>query len=176
MIGEGEPLDAAASGPTKLKQAKEAVQAAAETVKETTQSVADAIDAGRCPGAPLDRLARGTREARLLNHKLVGSVHGPAGTFRDQSQTHPARPGGVTGGAAQRGWGRPGLPEPGRAGRDPRGVGDRGEARRRPGGRPDRVLPAAGSVRIEEEGGLTRRILVFRPFKIGLQGPHAKNR
>ena len=65
MIGEGEPLDTAASGPTKLRQAKEAVQAAAETVKETTQSVADAIDAGRRPGAPLDRLARWTREAPL---------------------------------------------------------------------------------------------------------------
>jgi hypothetical protein len=29
MIGEGEPLDTAANGPTKLDQAKEAVQAAA---------------------------------------------------------------------------------------------------------------------------------------------------
>ena len=36
MIGEGEPLDTAADGPTRLNQAKEAVQAAAETVRQTT--------------------------------------------------------------------------------------------------------------------------------------------
>jgi ElaB/YqjD/DUF883 family membrane-anchored ribosome-binding protein len=65
MIGEGEPLNTAANGSTKLKQAKEAVQAAAETVRETTQSVADAIEAGRQPGAPLDRVAQWTREAPL---------------------------------------------------------------------------------------------------------------
>lgn len=65
MIGEGEPLDTAANGSTKLDQAKEAVQAAAESVRETTQSIADAIEAGRRPGAPLDRLARWTRDAPL---------------------------------------------------------------------------------------------------------------
>ena len=65
MIGEGEPLNTATDGPTKLTRAKEAIQAAAETVKETTQSVAEAIDAGRRPGAPLDRLARWTRQAPL---------------------------------------------------------------------------------------------------------------
>ena len=59
MIGEG--IDS----PNKVDQAKEAVQAATETVKETTQSVADAIEAGRQPGAPLDRLARWTQEAPL---------------------------------------------------------------------------------------------------------------
>jgi len=48
-----------------IDQAKEAVQAATETVRETTQSVANAIDAGRKPGAPLDRLARWAREAPL---------------------------------------------------------------------------------------------------------------
>lgn len=48
MIGEGEPLDdTAASGPAKLEQATEAVQAAAATVRKTTHSVADAIEAGR---------------------------------------------------------------------------------------------------------------------------------
>ena len=47
MIGEGEPLQDI-EGPSKLEQAKEAVQAAAQTVKETTQSVADAIE-GRAP-------------------------------------------------------------------------------------------------------------------------------
>jgi hypothetical protein len=56
MIGEGEPLQNS-DGPSKLDQAKEAVQAATRTVKETTQSVAGAIEAGRQPGAPLNRLA-----------------------------------------------------------------------------------------------------------------------
>jgi hypothetical protein len=64
MIGEREPLQDI-DGPGKLDRAKEAVQAAAQTVKETSQSVADAIEAGRQPGAPLDRLARWAREAPL---------------------------------------------------------------------------------------------------------------
>ena len=64
MVGEGEPLQNT-EGPSKLDQAKEAVQAVTETVKETTQSVADGIEAGRQPGAPLDRLARWAREAPL---------------------------------------------------------------------------------------------------------------
>jgi len=59
MIGES--ID----GAGKLDQAREAVQAATRTVKETTQSVADAVEAGRRPGAPLDRLARWAREAPL---------------------------------------------------------------------------------------------------------------
>jgi ElaB/YqjD/DUF883 family membrane-anchored ribosome-binding protein len=57
----GEDIDA----PNKLDQAKEAVRGATQTVKETTQSVADAIEKSRQPGAPLDRLARWTREAPL---------------------------------------------------------------------------------------------------------------
>lgn len=64
MIGEGEPLQNS-DGTSKLERAKEAVQSAAETVKATTQSVADAIDAGRQPGAPLDRLAEWARGAPL---------------------------------------------------------------------------------------------------------------
>jgi hypothetical protein len=64
MIGEGEPLQDI-EGPNRLDQAKEAVQAAAQTVMETTRSVADAIEAGRQPGAPLDRLAHWTRAAPL---------------------------------------------------------------------------------------------------------------
>jgi len=59
MIGEG------IEGPNKLDQARDAVQAAAQTVKETTQSVADAVEAGRQRGAPLDRLARWAQEAPL---------------------------------------------------------------------------------------------------------------
>jgi hypothetical protein len=64
MIGEGEPLNDI-DGPSRLDRAKEAVQAAGETVKATTQTLAKAIDEGRRPGAPLDRLARWTREAPL---------------------------------------------------------------------------------------------------------------
>jgi ElaB/YqjD/DUF883 family membrane-anchored ribosome-binding protein len=58
-------IDEGIDGPDKLEQAKEAVQAATQTVKETTQSVADAIEAGRQPGSPLDRLARWAQEAPL---------------------------------------------------------------------------------------------------------------
>jgi hypothetical protein len=67
MIGEGEPLQT--DGPSKLEQAKEAVQTATEDVKTTSRAVRDVIDAGRRPGAPLDRLAEWTREAPL--HALV---------------------------------------------------------------------------------------------------------
>jgi ElaB/YqjD/DUF883 family membrane-anchored ribosome-binding protein len=63
MIGEGEPLNIA--DPSKLDQAKEAVQAAAQTVRDTTQSVADAIERGRRPGASLDQIAHWAREAPL---------------------------------------------------------------------------------------------------------------
>jgi hypothetical protein len=61
MIGEGVPQD----GSSKLDQARDAVEAATQTSKETTRSVADAIETGRQPGAPLDRLARWAREAPL---------------------------------------------------------------------------------------------------------------
>jgi hypothetical protein len=59
MIGED------TDGPNKLDQTKEAVQAATQTVKETTQSVADAIEAGRYPSGPLERLAGWAQEAPL---------------------------------------------------------------------------------------------------------------
>jgi len=64
VIGEGEPLQDT-GGQGKLDRAKEAVQTAAQTVRETTQSVADAVERGRRPGAPLDRLAHWAREAPL---------------------------------------------------------------------------------------------------------------
>jgi hypothetical protein len=64
MIGEGQPLRDF-DGASRMQQAKEAVQAAADTVKVTTQTVADAIEAGRQPGAPLDRLAEWARAAPL---------------------------------------------------------------------------------------------------------------
>jgi ElaB/YqjD/DUF883 family membrane-anchored ribosome-binding protein len=52
-------------GSNKLDQAKDAVQAATQTVKETTQSVSNAIEAGRQSGAPLNRLAGWAQEAPL---------------------------------------------------------------------------------------------------------------
>ena len=62
MIGEGEPLQHT-DGPGKMDLAKEAVQMAARTVKETTQS--DAIERDRRPDAPLDQLAHWVRRAPL---------------------------------------------------------------------------------------------------------------
>ena len=59
MTGEG--ID----GTNKLDQAKEAVEAATQTVKATTRSVAGAIEGGQRPGSPLDRLARWAQEAPL---------------------------------------------------------------------------------------------------------------
>jgi hypothetical protein len=64
MIGEGEPLQNF-DGPSNFDQTKEAVQTAAQTVKATTQTVADAIDAARQPGAPLDWVAEWARAAPL---------------------------------------------------------------------------------------------------------------
>jgi hypothetical protein len=64
MIGEGEPLlDTAVQG--KVDRAKETVQTAAQTVRETTQSLAESLERDRGPGAPLDRLAHWAREAPL---------------------------------------------------------------------------------------------------------------
>ena len=68
MTGEG--ID----GTNKLDQAKEAVEAATQTVKATTRSVAGAIEGGQRPGSPLDRLARWAQEAPL--HAGHGSVLG----------------------------------------------------------------------------------------------------
>jgi ElaB/YqjD/DUF883 family membrane-anchored ribosome-binding protein len=64
MIGEGEPLRDT-NGASKLDQAKEAVQSVSDTVRVTTQTIGNAIEAGRQPGAPLDRLAEWAREAPL---------------------------------------------------------------------------------------------------------------
>ena len=64
MTGEHEPLQDT-DGPGKLDQATAAVQAATQTVRETTRSVAGAIEASRKPEAPLDRLARWARETPL---------------------------------------------------------------------------------------------------------------
>jgi ElaB/YqjD/DUF883 family membrane-anchored ribosome-binding protein len=64
MIGEGEPLRDS-NGASKLDQAKEAVQSVSDTVRVTTRTIGDAIEAGRQPGAPLDRLAEWAREAPL---------------------------------------------------------------------------------------------------------------
>jgi hypothetical protein len=61
MIGEGEPENATAAA--KLDRVKEAAYSACETVKATTKSVANVIDAGSKPGPPLDQLAERTRAA-----------------------------------------------------------------------------------------------------------------
>src|SRR3984957_19765517 len=82
-------------------------------------------------------------------------VHGPMPAFRDEPPAHPPRAEDLSGGAGPRRRGRPGLPEPGRAGRDPRGPGDHRQARRCPGSGPVRVLPATKPVREPEEGRLS---------------------
>jgi ElaB/YqjD/DUF883 family membrane-anchored ribosome-binding protein len=61
MTGERESLQDL-EGASKLDQAKEAVHAATNTVKATSQTIADAIDAGR---NPLDCMAHWAREAPL---------------------------------------------------------------------------------------------------------------
>lgn len=58
---DGEILD----GPGKFGDAKEAFEMAMETARATIETVGDAIETGRQPGAPLDRLAAWTRAAPL---------------------------------------------------------------------------------------------------------------
>jgi hypothetical protein len=62
MIGEGEPIQDSSST---LEAAKDAVKSVADTVQATTRTVADAIEAGRQPGALLDRLAAWTQASPL---------------------------------------------------------------------------------------------------------------
>ena len=54
-----------ADAQTVLSKATQAVREASETVQTTTRSIADAVEAARAPGRPLDRLARLTREVPL---------------------------------------------------------------------------------------------------------------
>jgi hypothetical protein len=68
MVSENETLDGS-DGPSRLEQAREAIETVAETVQTTTRTVADAIEAGRRPGAPLYRLAEWTRAAPM--HSLA---------------------------------------------------------------------------------------------------------
>jgi len=56
-------------GPSRLQQATAAVETVAETVQSTTKTVVEAIEAGRRPGAPLDRIAAWTRSAPI--HSLA---------------------------------------------------------------------------------------------------------
>jgi hypothetical protein len=63
MTGEDEASGADAR--TMLDGATEAVQKATEAVQTTSRSVAEAVETGRRPGGPLDRLASLTREAPL---------------------------------------------------------------------------------------------------------------
>jgi hypothetical protein len=48
-----------------LSRTSDRVREASEAVQSTTQSIVDAVVAGRPPAAPLDQLARLTREAPL---------------------------------------------------------------------------------------------------------------
>ena len=68
MASEGE-AHYGSDGPSKLEQAKEAIETVADTAQTTPRTVADAIEAGRQPGAPLDRLAQWTRAAPM--HSLA---------------------------------------------------------------------------------------------------------
>jgi hypothetical protein len=64
---------------SKLEMAKDAVSSVSDTVQSTTRKVADAIEAGRQPGAPLDQLAEWTRDAPLhsvLVAFLIGWIAG----------------------------------------------------------------------------------------------------
>jgi hypothetical protein len=61
MSRDGEPNGTSST----LDRAKDAVSVVSDKVQATTRTVADAIEAGRQPGAPLDQLAEWTREAPL---------------------------------------------------------------------------------------------------------------
>jgi hypothetical protein len=52
---------------TTLDRATDAVRAAAETVKSTTESIAAAIEDGRQPRGALDRVSRVARDAPLCS-------------------------------------------------------------------------------------------------------------
>jgi hypothetical protein len=65
-------------GSSILSKTTEAVRDAAEAVQATTHSIADAVEAGRRPGAPLDQLARLTRRAL----SIVGNRLSSGGTLR----------------------------------------------------------------------------------------------
>ena len=64
MTGEVE-TSGDANASTRLGEATEAVRTATEAVETTSQRIADAIEAGRQPGRPLDRLANLTRETPI---------------------------------------------------------------------------------------------------------------
>ncbi len=64
MTGEVE-TSGDANASTRLGEATEAVRTATEVVETTSQRIADAIEAGRQPGGPLDHLANLTRETPL---------------------------------------------------------------------------------------------------------------
>jgi hypothetical protein len=57
-----------------LSKTADVVRDASEAVQTTTQSIADAVAAGRRPGAALDRLARLTREAPLQSLAIAFMV------------------------------------------------------------------------------------------------------
>ena len=72
MVNESEA--SSADVQSVLSKTTHAVREAAEAVQTTTQSIADAVEAGRRPGAPLDRLARLTREAPLQSLAIASMI------------------------------------------------------------------------------------------------------
>jgi hypothetical protein len=105
MTGEGEET-AGANASTKLGEATEAVRTATEAVETTSQRIADAIEVGRQPGRPLDRLANLTRETPIQSLAiafLLGFIivrrrsYFPAGEPRSSSAVDAAGLGGIAG-------------------------------------------------------------------------------
>jgi hypothetical protein len=78
LVSRGNPMVGEDDRST-LDVAKEAVGSVTDTVQSASRKVAEAIEAGRQPGAPLDALAKWTREAPLhavLVASLVGWMMG----------------------------------------------------------------------------------------------------
>jgi hypothetical protein len=69
MTGAGEP--SAADAPTLLTKGHESCSEATEAVQTTGRSIADAVEAGRRPGAAADRLASLTRGAPLQSLSIA---------------------------------------------------------------------------------------------------------
>src|SRR3569833_2618596 len=103
MAGEGDALYGS-DGPSKLQQAKEAVETVAETVQPTTRTDADANEAGRQHGAPLYRLAEWTRAALMQARAGGGRGGGGGGRRRGRG----GRGGGRAGPGGRGGGGRGG--------------------------------------------------------------------
>jgi hypothetical protein len=58
-------MDEHPNDPSTLDKAKDAAKTVSDTVQTATQKIGVAIEAGRQPGAPLDKLSEWTRDAPL---------------------------------------------------------------------------------------------------------------